>query len=167
LAYGSLTSSQLANLARWGFDSPHAAALEAIEDPRFKRVLAELGGVQVVEQNGLRYAVPSAASDDRFWDVVYAWAEVRQDAESKGESGRPKTLITQAVLFDLFRAGLERARSTKKRRQPTYAAIADEHGLKRTWTTTIVKWAETHQREAKQALVMSKTPKRFSALVRD
>jgi hypothetical protein len=168
LAYGSLTPSQIGELVR-GFGSPHEAALEAIEDKRYKRLFDEIGGVRVVEQDGRLYVVPSSpTSEARFWDLVYAWAEGRlRDAEPKGESGRPKTLITQAVLLDLFRAGLERARSTKKRRQPTYEVIADEHGLKRTWTTAIVKWAETHQGEAKQALATSKTPKRFSALIRD
>jgi hypothetical protein len=71
------------------------------------------------------------------------------------------------VLFGLLARGLERARSTKKRRQPSYDSIAGEYGLKRTWTTPIVKWAETHQREARQALATSKTPRRFSTLIRD
>jgi hypothetical protein len=84
----------------------------------------------------------------------------------KGESGRPRILLTQADLLGLFERGLERARSAKKRRKPTYDEIADEYKLKRTWTTPIVKWAEAHQREARKAIVTSKIPPRFSALVR-
>jgi hypothetical protein len=57
------------------FGSPHDAALEAIKDPLFKRAFGDLGPVQVVEQDRRLYAVPSAPSEDRFWDVVYAWAE--------------------------------------------------------------------------------------------
>jgi hypothetical protein len=91
----------------------------------------------------------------------------RAREEPRGESGRPRQTITQDELHGLFKRGLERARSTKKRRQPSYDSIADEYGLKRTWTTPIVKWAETHQRAAREAIVTSKTPRRFSALVRD
>jgi hypothetical protein len=90
------------------------------------------------------------------------------EEDAKGESGRPELTITQAVLFGLFERGLERARSTtKKRRHPSYDSIADEYGLKRTWVTPIVKWAEKHQREARKAIRTSKTPPRFSTLVRD
>jgi hypothetical protein len=84
LAYGSLTPSQIGELVR-GFGSPHETALEAIEDPRYKRVFDEIGGVQVVEQNGRLYAVPSSrTSEDRFWDLVYAWAEGKlRDADRR------------------------------------------------------------------------------------
>jgi hypothetical protein len=87
--------------------------------------------------------------------------------ETKGESGRPKITITKETLLALFASGLERARSMKKRREPSYDSIADEHGLKRTWTTPIVKWAETHQREAREAIASSKAPRSFSTLIRD
>jgi hypothetical protein len=167
LAYGSITSSQLANLAKWGFSSPHDAALKAIEDSLFEQVFEDLGHIQVVEHNGHLHVVPPAASEDRFWDIVYAWAEVRQEVELKGKPGRRKTVITKAVLFGLFERGLERARSPKKRRHPSYDSIAGEYGLKRTWTTPIVQWAEKHQREARRAIVSSKIPPRFSTLVRD
>jgi hypothetical protein len=87
LAYGSLTPSQIGELVR-GFSSPHEAALEAIEDRRYKRLFDEIGGVRVVEQDGRLYAVPSSpTSETRFWDLVYAWAEDKlRDAEPKGES---------------------------------------------------------------------------------
>jgi hypothetical protein len=88
LAYGSLTSSQLANFAKWRFSSPHEAGLKAIEDPDFGPMFEDLGPIQVVEHNGHLHVVPPAAIDDRFWDIVYAWAEVRQDVGPKGESGK-------------------------------------------------------------------------------
>jgi hypothetical protein len=58
------------------FGGPHEAALKAIEDPDFKRVFEDLGGVRVEEQNGRLYVVPSnPTSENRMWDAVYAWAE--------------------------------------------------------------------------------------------
>jgi hypothetical protein len=86
--------------------------------------------------------------------------------EPKGEPGRPDKTITQAVLLGLFERGLERARSPKQRKHPSYASIADEYGLSRTWITPIVQWAEKHQRAARRALVTSETPARFSTLTR-
>jgi len=86
-------------------------------------------------------------------------------ADTPGDPGRPHTKITKATLLELFARGLERARS--KRPQPSYAAIADEHELKRTWVTPIVKWAEKHPSEAREAIASSKTPERFSTIVSD
>jgi hypothetical protein len=91
VAYGSLTSSQLGVLMRFG--GPHEAALKAIEDPDFKRVFEDLGGVRVEEQNGRLYVVPlvrTSESENRVWDAVYAWAEGQslEDDEANGELAR-------------------------------------------------------------------------------
>jgi hypothetical protein len=86
---------------------------------------------------------------------------------STGKSGRPQQTISKQTLLNLLARGLERARSTGKRRQPSYEAIADEFGLKRTWTTPIVQWAERHQREAREAIALSRTPPRFTTIVSD
>jgi hypothetical protein len=151
------------------FGSPREAAVEAMQLPAFKDGFASLGVRLEIAPDGRPYPDLRTRSIEKpFWKLVEAAVGPgSQGLEAKGEPGRPGIKITQAMLFDLFRAGLERARSTKKRRHPTYAAIAEEHGLRRTWTTPFVKWAETHQREAREAIATSKTPRRFSTLIRD
>ena len=86
---------------------------------------------------------------------------------SKDKGGRPPVEISKDALLEIFRQSLERARSTAKRPQPSYEAIADAVGVKRTWVTPIVKWAVKHQREARRAIASSETPARFSTFVRD
>jgi len=128
------------------------------------RVYADEGRPQPEKPD--RYTPPGAIA----MSPVPRWGRfpALEDAEPKGESGRPENRIARAALFGLFERGLERARCpNKRRRRPTYDEIADEFGLKRTWITPIVKWAEAHQRQALRAVRTSKTPARFSTLVRD
>jgi hypothetical protein len=91
----------------------------------------------------------------------------RLENEEPKSGGRPPVTVSRETLLEILRRGLERARSTTRVRQPSYEAIADEFGMKRTWTTPIVKWAEKHQREAREAIALSKTPERFSTIVAD
>jgi hypothetical protein len=99
--------------------------------------------------------------------IAHERALRRVKKEARGEPGRPRATVTQDELLEILARGLEQARSTSRPRQPTYAAIASEFGLKRTWATQIVKWAEAHQKQAREAIALSKTPRRFSTIVSD
>lgn len=101
--------------------------------------------------------------------IVAALDDERQitSPASKDKGGRPEVEISQDTLHAIFRQSLERARSTSKRAKPSYQEIADDNGVGRTWVTPIVKWAVKHQREAREAIRLSKTPPRFSTFVRD
>ena len=81
------------------------------------------------------------------------------------ESGQRKVTVTHDTLRVILRQSLQRTRS--KPPQPSYQQIADDNDVKRTWVTPIVKWAEKHPREARDALWMSRVPARFSTIVRD
>ena len=86
------------------------------------------------------------------------------DASGVGTPGRPKVTVTQETLLQIFRQSLERTRSDPP--QPSYQQIADDNGVKRTWVTPIVKWAEMHPRTALHATQVSKVPTTFSTIVR-
>jgi hypothetical protein len=86
-------------------------------------------------------------------------------ASGPGTPGRPNVTVTKDTLLRIFRQSLERARS--KPPQPGYQQIADDNGVKRTWLTPIVKWAEKHPKETLDAIRSSEIPARFSTIVRD
>src|SRR5262249_40823060 len=102
------------------------------------------------------------AKFDRWLD-----SQLRETDSVKGEPGRPTIKVSKETMLEIFRQSLERTRSTAKRREPTYEAIADANGVKRAWVTPIVKWAEKHQRDARRAIAMSEIPPRFSTYIKD
>ena len=88
-------------------------------------------------------------------------------AAPKGDPGRPSVTVTKEILLEIFKQSLERARSTEKRKQPSYARIAADHEVGRTWVTPIVKWVARHPGDALHAVALSEIPQRFSTIVRD
>jgi len=155
----------LANAHKKASETPGYEEIQQLEH----ELALIMGGLPVVDMYGRPSPHLAAASvaeiQVRLRDLRLA--AILEKGEPKGDPGRPTKEIAENVLLGLLDRGLERARSTGWRRQPTYEAIASEYGLKRTWTTPIVKWAETHQRDARQAISTSKIPRRFSTLVRN
>jgi hypothetical protein len=138
----------------------------------FLRLQAEREAGESQARERQRRAIEKRAEEDallREHALKQARVSVGQ-AETepvKGVPGRPAIKVSKETMLEIFRQSLERTRSTAKRREPTYEAIADANGVKRAWVTPIVKWAEKHQRDALRAIAMSEIPPRFSTYVKD
>jgi hypothetical protein len=143
--------------------------LRAWAKPDARQELYGLGVRVLVVVGGPTHHVHVPADDKPYvMGRVVAWlASDTRGRTQKGTPGRPRVVVTHETLLEIFRQSLERARSTAKPPQPTYAAIAADAGVTRTWVTPIVKWVVTHQREALDAIRLSEIPKRFSAFVSD
>ena len=72
-------------------------------------------GVKVVPAMGKKYPGVPAEHEARVREILAELAAGQP--EPKGEPGRPGLTITKEVLHGLLRRGLERAHSSKKRRE--------------------------------------------------
>ena len=156
----ALTPAELEALRRFYPDVEYSQQ-EAILTYQTTGRIYKPGPLPVWDEIGAELsAEPASAKEARLLErqVDLARRSFENERVSAGESGRPRITLNKETLFVLFERGLERARSTERRRQPSYERIADEVGLKRTWVTPIVKWAERHQLEARKAIVSVENP---------